>query len=50
MQLGSDPDAAIERLDSSTLGRVAHGAGNALGTVGEWVDRKAASASASGPS
>jgi hypothetical protein len=42
MQLGSDPDAAIERLDSSKLGRVAHGAGNALGTVGEWVDRKAA--------
>src|SRR3954453_1317215 len=42
MQLGSDPDAAIERLDSSKVGKVAHGAGNALGTLGEWVDRKSA--------
>lgn len=42
VQLGVDPDAAIEPLDSSPLGRVAHGAGFALGTVGEWVDRKAA--------
>jgi hypothetical protein len=41
-QLGSDPDAAIDRLDGSALGRVAHGAGNALGTLGEWVDRKSA--------
>lgn len=42
VQLGADPDAAIEPLDSSPLGKVAHGAGYALGTVGEWVDRKAA--------
>jgi hypothetical protein len=39
-KLGSDPDAAIERLDPSTAGRVAHGAANAVGTVGEWVDRR----------
>jgi hypothetical protein len=42
VQLGADPDGAIQPLDSSPLGRVAHGAGNALGTVGEWVDRKSA--------
>ena len=41
-ELGADPDSAIEPLDPSPLGRVAHGAGNALGTVGEWVDGKAA--------
>ena len=41
-QLGTDPDSAIERLDSSKVGKVAHGAGNLLGTVGEWVDGKAA--------
>jgi hypothetical protein len=40
--LGADPDAAIEPLDSSPLGKAAHGAGYALGTVGEWVDRKTA--------
>jgi len=42
IQLGADPDAAIEPLDSSALGRVAHGAGNLAGTLGEWVDGKAA--------
>ena len=41
-QLGTDPDSAIEPLDSSKVGKVAHGAGNLLGTVGEWVDGKAA--------
>ena len=40
--LGADPESAIEPLDSSPLGRAAHGAGYALGTAGEWVDRKAA--------
>jgi hypothetical protein len=38
--LGADPDSAIEPLDSSPLGRAAHGTGYAIGTVGEWVDRK----------
>jgi hypothetical protein len=42
MGLGAEPDTAIQPLDSSPLGRVAHGAGSALGTVGEWVDRRAA--------
>ena len=40
VKLGADPDAAIERLDASPVGRVAHGAANAVGTVGEWVDRR----------
>jgi hypothetical protein len=42
VKLGSDPDSAVERLDRSTAGRVAHGAANAVGTVGEWVDRRRA--------
>jgi hypothetical protein len=40
VKLGTQPDVAIERLDPSPAGRVAHGAANAVGTVGEWVDRK----------
>jgi hypothetical protein len=40
VKLGATPDAAIERLDPSPAGRVAHGAANAVGTVGEWVDRR----------
>jgi hypothetical protein len=39
-ELAGDPDGAIERLDPSPAGKVAHGAANAVGTVGEWVDRK----------
>ena len=41
-ELGTDPDTAIEPLDSSPLGRVAHGANHAFGTFGEWVDRRTA--------
>ena len=40
IRLGKNPDGAIERLDESPAGRVAHGAANAVGTVGEWVDRQ----------
>lgn len=40
--LGEDPDAAIEPLDPSPVGRAAHGAVYAAGTVGEWVDRQVA--------
>jgi hypothetical protein len=40
VKLGRSPDEAIERLDQSPAGRVAHGAANAVGTVGEWVDRR----------
>jgi hypothetical protein len=39
---GADPDAAIEPLDSSALGRAGHRVANAAGTLGEWVDRRAA--------
>jgi hypothetical protein len=42
IELGSSPDEAIEPLDRSAAGRVAHGAANAMGTVGEWFDRRAA--------
>jgi hypothetical protein len=40
--LGQDPDAAIAPLDSSPVGRAAHGAAFAAGSVGEWVDRRVA--------
>lgn len=41
IELGSTPDEAIEPLDSSPAGKVAHGAAYAMGTVGEWLDRRA---------
>ena len=40
--LAEDPDAAIEPVDTSPLGRAAHGAANLAGSVGEWIDRVAA--------
>ncbi len=40
--MGEDPDAAIAPLDASPVGRAAHGAAYAAGTVGEWVDRQVA--------
>lgn len=40
---GSHPDTAIEPLESSGVGRAAHGVAHALGTAGEWVDSRAAS-------
>jgi hypothetical protein len=40
IEMGSTPDAAIEPLDTSTAGRMAHGAAYAMGSVGEWFDRK----------
>jgi hypothetical protein len=42
VEMGSEPDAAIQPLDPSKLGRAAHGAAYAAGTVGEWVDRRVA--------
>ena len=42
IQMGTNPDAAIEPLDPSKVGRAAHGAAYAAGTVGEWVDRRLA--------
>ena len=40
VELGKKPDVAIERVDPSPAGRVAHGAAYAVGAVGEWVDRR----------
>ena len=40
--LGADPDAAIEPIDRSALGRAAHRVAYAVGALGEWVDRQAA--------
>jgi len=42
VELGSTPDTAIEPLDSSRVGRAAHRAAWAFGTVGEWTDRQVA--------
>jgi hypothetical protein len=40
--LAADPDAAVEPLDPSAAGRAAHRVAWAVGTVGEWTDRKVA--------
>jgi len=40
--LGENPEAAIEPLDPSAVGRAAHRAAWAFGTVGEWTDRQVA--------
>ena len=40
IRLGREPDVAVERLDSSPAGKLAHGAVNVVGTVGEWTDRR----------
>ena len=39
IELGSDPDRAAAPLDGSVLGRMAHGAGWVMGSLGEAVDR-----------
>jgi hypothetical protein len=39
---GADPDAAIEPLDGSAIGRAAHRSAWAIGTIGEWIDRRVA--------
>lgn len=40
--VGQSPDMAIRAAAPGLAGRIAHGAANAAGTVGEWVDRRAA--------
>jgi hypothetical protein len=40
ISLGSSPDRAAAPLDSSPLGQAIHSAGWALGTLGEWFDRR----------
>ncbi len=42
VELGGDPDGAVEPLDDSPAGRAAHRVGWSLGTVGEWTDRQLA--------
>ncbi|MFL5820915.1 MAG: hypothetical protein ACJ76S_09585 [Solirubrobacteraceae bacterium] len=37
-----DPEAAIEPLDRTAAGRAGRGVANAMGTFGEWFDRRAA--------
>jgi hypothetical protein len=41
IELGAKPDEAVEPLDDSTAGRMAHGAAYTMGSVGEWLDRRA---------
>jgi len=40
--LGGDPDGAVAPLDESAVGKAAHQVGYVAGTVGEWLDRRAA--------
>jgi hypothetical protein len=47
--LGTDPDAAIEALDPSLIGRAAHATAVAAGTAGEAFDRKVARAARAKP-
>jgi hypothetical protein len=42
VELGTDPDAAIEPLDPSPVGRAAHRGAWAAGAIGEWIDRQTA--------
>ena len=42
VELGANPDEAIEPLDPRPIGRAAHGAAVATGTVGEAVDKAVA--------
>ncbi len=38
--LGDQPDRAIEPCTPGLAGRVGHAGANAMGTLGEWVDRR----------
>jgi hypothetical protein len=42
VELGGDPDGAVEPLDGSTAGRAALRVAWTVGTVGEWTDRQVA--------
>jgi hypothetical protein len=50
IQLGDDPDRAAAPLDDSAVSQALHKAGWAVGTLGEWIDKRAASTSASSAS
>lgn len=49
INLGGDPDRAAAPLDSSLLGRAAHGAGWVMGSFGEALDRVTGSIPGRGP-
>jgi hypothetical protein len=42
VELGDDPDSAVEPLDHSPAGRAAHRVAWTVGSVGEWTDRQIA--------
>jgi hypothetical protein len=42
VSLGADPDRVAAPLDSSLIGQAIHRAGWAVGSLGEWVDRRVA--------
>jgi hypothetical protein len=42
IELGGDPDRAVEPLDDSAAGRAAHRVAWTLGALGEWTDRRVA--------
>lgn len=42
VELGADPDRAVEPLDDSAASRAAHRVAWTLGSVGEWTDRQVA--------
>lgn len=42
VELGGDPDRAVESLDDSPASRAAHRVAWTLGSVGEWTDRQVA--------
>jgi hypothetical protein len=42
VEIGADPDSAVQPLDDSAPGRAAHRVAWTLGTVGEWTDRQLA--------
>jgi hypothetical protein len=42
IELGGNPDGAVEPLDDSAAGRAAHRVAWTLGSVGEWTDRQVA--------
>jgi hypothetical protein len=42
VELGRDPDDAVQPLDGSAPGRAAHRVAWTLGSVGEWTDRQVA--------
>ena len=39
--LGDDPDLGIQASTPGLAGKLGHGAASAVGTLGEWVDRRA---------